>query len=244
MKIKTITIIISTYLLSLTLQSHAQNFTEVSQSIGIEVLHESKQYLGGGVAFFDYDQDGWLDIYATTGSNGADHLYHNRGDGTFEEVGSLAGLGITQEFRTMGVITGDLNQDGFTDVFVSTWEDQSTLHSSQKNMTGSRNLFFINQGDGTFREVGEQIGLTHATFTMAASFGDYNLDGQLDLYLGNYIKAPKWTSEEGFQHIGHENLLYLNQGVRKDGLPSFCRSWQGIGCQRHRLCFGLYLHRF
>ncbi|MEZ4887904.1 MAG: VCBS repeat-containing protein [Chitinophagales bacterium] len=65
MKTKTITILL--YLFFLVSQSHAQTFTEVSQSIGIEVLHEGKQYLGGGVAFFDYDGDGWLDIYATTG---------------------------------------------------------------------------------------------------------------------------------------------------------------------------------
>ncbi len=224
---KTITLPI--LLLFLSLQCFPQSFMEVSQSTGIEALHEAKNYLGGGVAFVDFDRDGHLDGYVTTGSNGVDHLYHNQGDGTFKEVGTAAGLGITEEFRTLGVITGDVNRDGFPDLFISTWEDAETLHSHQKNMQGSRNLLFLNNQDGTFTEVGEQVGLQQATFTTAATFGDYNLDGQLDLYLGNYIQKAQYSPEAGFQHIGHENLLYLNQGSDANGLPTFVEVGEALG---------------
>ncbi len=174
-------------------------YTEVSIESGIAFQYDSALLIGGGGAFFDYDNDGWQDIYLA-GGGGDDALYRNNGDGTFTDVSDEAGLESVADFHTVGAVTGDIDNDGFRDIFVTTWDTQ-------------RNLLLHNNGDGTFEEMGEELGFTDISFSVGASFGDFNLDGYLDLYLGNYIeKNGGYTEEEGFLHEGYVNLFYINNG--------------------------------
>jgi len=171
----------------------------VSIESGIVFQYHSAQLIGGGGAFFDYNNDGWQDIYLA-GGGGGDALYHNNGDGTFTNISEGAGLGSIADFQTVGAITGDIDNDGFRDVFVTTWDTQP-------------NLLLHNNGDGTFEEISQQIGLVDTSFSVGASFGDYNVDGYLDLYVGNYIERNGgYTEENGFGHEGHVNLFYINNG--------------------------------
>lgn len=132
-----------------------------------------------GVAFLDYDNDGWLDILVLTGSRFGDppatasvRLYKNNRDRTFTDVTERAGL-----FRTgyaYGVTVGDYNNDGYDDLFITGW---------------GQNTLYRNNGDGTFTDVTEKSGLVNplARFGSGCAFIDYDRDGRLDLFVSNYL---------------------------------------------------------
>jgi len=135
----------------------------------------------GGVAIFDYDNDGRPDIYLVNGSTiGAMRgkekapraaLYHNLGNWKFEDVTDKAG--VANERWGMGVAVGDYNNDGRPDLFVS-------------NFGVSR--LYRNNGDGTFTDVADKLGVARKGWSTGASFGDYDGDGRLDLFVPGYVQ--------------------------------------------------------
>ncbi|HEV2491935.1 MAG TPA: CRTAC1 family protein [Terriglobia bacterium] len=138
---------------------------------------------GCGIAFFDYDQDGWPDIFqvsATTlegfphGKSPRCHLYHNNRDGTFTDVTAKAGL--TRTGWGQGVCIGDYDNDGWDDLFVTYW---------------GQNALYHNNGDGTFTDVTEKACLTQhgprPRWNNGCCFVDYDKDGHLDLFVANYV---------------------------------------------------------
>ena len=136
---------------------------------------------GTGVAFVDYDNDGWLDLFLVNGSTlegfaegkaPTNHLYRNRRDGTFEEVTKRAGLGASGWGQ--GACVGDYDNDGFDDLFVSYY---------------GQNRLYHNHGNGTFDEVTRAGGLTQSRtrWGTGCAFLDYDRDGRLDLFVANYI---------------------------------------------------------
>ena len=142
---------------------------------------------GSGLAFYDYDHDGWLDIYLTNGDRlGTEwpkgkapiaHLYRNNRDGTFTDVTERSGLGVTG-WQT-GVCVGDYDNDGWDDLFCCFW---------------GHNILFRNHGNGTFTDVTKQAGLYRDEVRWGAgcTFLDYDRDGFLDLFVCNYLKLdPK-----------------------------------------------------
>ena len=138
---------------------------------------------GSGLAFFDYDHDGWLDIYLTNGDRlgtqwpkgkaPTSHLYKNNRDGTFTDVTERSGLGVTG-WQT-GVCVGDYNNDGWDDLFCCFW---------------GHNILFHNNGNGTFTDVTRKAGLYKGEVRWGAgcTFLDYDRDGLLDLFVCNYLK--------------------------------------------------------
>lgn len=144
---------------------------------------EKKDYIietaGPGVAFLDYDNDGWLDVFLLSGSRlegppegATNRLYRNNRDGTFTDVTAAAGL--VRAGWAYSVTVGDYNNDGFEDLFVTYW---------------GRNVLYRNNGDGTFTDVTEQAGLASAErrWGAGAAFVDYDRDGHLDLFVSNYV---------------------------------------------------------
>ena len=141
-----------------------------------DLIFEAK---GGGLGFFDYDNDGWMDLLLVQGSTVEAHmqgkdghcvLYHNKRDGTFEDVTEKAGL--THPGWGMGVSFGDYDNDGFADVYLTFL---------------GRNVLYHNNGNGTFTDVTEKAGVGDPRWSSSAGFGDYDRDGDLDLYVCNYI---------------------------------------------------------
>ncbi len=138
---------------------------------------------GSGLAFFDFDHDGWLDIYLTNGDRldtrwpagqaPTSHLYKNNRDGTFTDVTAHSGLGVTG-WQT-GVCVGDYNNDGWDDLFCCFW---------------GHNILFRNNGDGTFTDVTQKAGLAHPGTRWGAgcTFLDFDRDGHLDLFICNYLR--------------------------------------------------------
>ncbi len=167
-------------------------FRDVTQQAGIRFTHDNgafgKKFLpetmGPGVAFIDYDNDGWPDIFLVNGMDWPGHvqkhatpkLYHNNHDGTFTDVTHKAGLDV--ELYGMGVAVGDYDNDGFDDLFVTAYGQSRLFH---------------NNGNGTFTDVTQKAGLNGPKeFSTSAAWLDYDKDGHLDLVVGNYVQ---WTPE-------------------------------------------------
>ncbi len=173
-------------------ESSSIQFRDVTQPAGIRFVHNNgafgKKFLpetmGPGVAFIDYDNDGWPDIFLVNGMDWPGHvqrhstpkLYHNNRDGTFTDVTHKAGLDI--ELFGMGVAVGDYDNDGYDDLFVTAYGQSRLFH---------------NNGNGTFTDVTQKAGLlVPKEFSTSAAWVDYDKDGHLDLVVGNYVQ---WTPE-------------------------------------------------
>jgi enediyne biosynthesis protein E4 len=167
-------------------------FRDITQKAGIHFVHNNaafgKKYLpetmGPGVAFIDYDNDGWPDIFLVNGMDWPGHvgkhttpkLYHNNHDGTFTDVTHRAGLDV--EMSGMGVAVGDYDNDGYDDLFVTAMGQSHLFH---------------NNGNGTFTDVTQKAGLGGPKeFSTSAAWVDYDRDGKLDLVVGNYVQ---WSME-------------------------------------------------
>ena len=132
-------------------------------------------YDGGGIAAGDVNNDGLVDLYFTANLL-PNRLYLNRGNLVFEDVTETAGV-AGEAFWATGVTMADVNGDGFLDIYVST-----SMFPDKK----SRNELFINNGDGTFDELAADFGLDYRGYSTQAAFFDYDLDGDLDVYLLNH----------------------------------------------------------
>ena len=133
-------------------------------------------YMGGGVGIGDFNNDGKKDIFFS-GNQVSCRLYINKGNNQFEDITEKAGL-HTDVWCT-GVSIVDINNDGYDDIYVCVF-GKDLLHRS-------KNLLFINQHDLTFKEEAEAYGLADTGYSTQAVFFDYDKDGDLDMYLTNYL---------------------------------------------------------
>ena len=132
----------------LTTKAQKLPFTDITKQAGIDHKFEVFEGMfGGGAVAFDYDNDGFEDIFVTSGML-TDKLYKNNGDGTFTDVYSKSGLTLTDRYVTQGAAAADVNRDGFVDLFVTT----ITTKNKKKVIPRAINLFFLNNGDGTFTD--------------------------------------------------------------------------------------------
>lgn len=145
-------------------------FTEVAQKIGL-----AKPAKGLGIAMADYDRDGHIDLFFANDSM-VEHLYHNKGDGTFEEVGLLAGVAADIDGHTyagMGVDFSDYDNDGWPDIVVT-------------NLANQRYALYHNDGDGSFNYSSPAAGISRMTMTHSGwgvRFFDFDNDGRKDLLI-------------------------------------------------------------
>ena len=197
-------------------------FTAQTASAGIHFTHSNgatgKKYLpetmGAGGLFFDYDNDGNLDIFlvnsgsllASEHDTATNALYKNSGDGTFTDVTQMANVG--GRGYGMGCIAADYDNDGDTDLYLTHFGE---------------NQLYRNNGDGTFTDVTVHAGVGDARWSVSASFGDFDLDGRLDLYIANYLDYTLETAHDCYMegvHIycspheyqGVRDTLYRNNG--------------------------------
>src|SRR5271165_49496 len=208
----------------------------------------TKKYIiettGTGVAIFDYDNDGWPDIFLVNGTtldglpagaSATNHLYHNNHDGTFTDVTQKSGL--AHSGWGQGVCVGDYDNDGYDDLFVTYY---------------GKNVLYHNNGDGTFTDVSEKAGVagTGKSWGNGCAFIDYDRDGKLDLFVANYLDMDLATApvpESGpclYKGIlvacgppgmeSGKNILYHNNG---DG--TFTDVSAGAGLENANGTYGL-----
>lgn len=168
------------------LQLFAQTvFTDITKQSGIEhqfIVYEG--LFGGGACVFDLNNDGFEDIYLTSGTVN-DALYLNNGNGTFKNIFDQSGLQETSSYVTQGAIGADVNRDGWVDLFITT----ITSRDSVKKIPRAENLLFINNGNATFRNATKEYKLDQLySFSTGACFGDFDVDGYPDLYIANYFQ--------------------------------------------------------
>ncbi len=171
-------------------------------------------YMGGGVGVLDVNNDGLKDLLFT-GNQVSSKLYLNKGGNRFEDITQSAGLS-TNDWIT-GISVADINADGFDDVYLCTYG--KTLG------TRSHNLLFINQHNNTFREEGAEYGLADTSYSTQAVFFDYDKDGDLDMYLSNYMLNTSYSANYLFpKNVSGRSLandkLYRND-YKKGGHPVF-----------------------
>jgi hypothetical protein len=166
-------------------------FEDVTGAAGIHFIHNTGAFgqtylpetLGSGVAFIDYNNDGYQDILLLNGRDWPGHptklagstmkLYRNNRDGTFTDVTHQAGLDFP--IYAMGVAVGDYDNDGYDDLYITSLDGDRLLH---------------NNGNGTFTDVTAKSHLNNHGFATSAAWVDYDRDGRLDLFVGNYVN---WT---------------------------------------------------
>ena len=227
-------------------------FTDIADKAGLHAPiiygpEERTDYIlesmGCGVAFFDYDNDGWLDVFVLSGTRrdapvpgATNRLYRNNRDGTFTDVTQKAGL-MSQGWAC-GVTIADYNNDGFDDIFITQW---------------GQNVLYRNNGNGTFTDVTRAAGLLHKDrrWGTGCTWVDYDRDGFLDLFVSNYVVfdfqsipptgrnprcefkgVPVYCGPSGLQP--ERCLLYHNNG---DG--TFTDVTRSAGIDRAMPTFGL-----
>jgi enediyne biosynthesis protein E4 len=194
----------SVILLADVVMSSAQlKFTDVTATSGVRHQYEVHEGMfGGGAAVLDYNNDGFEDVYITSGMSN-DVLYRNNGNGTFTNVVSDVGIRTT-DFVTEGVAAADVNRDGWIDLFVTT----ITRRDTTQVIPRAENLLFLNNGNGTFRDATDEFRLRRLiSFSMGASFGDINRDGFPDLFIGNYFRNYEGT----LKFINDATIVNANQ---------------------------------
>jgi hypothetical protein len=198
-------------------------FTDVTAAAKITFKHTSgatgKKYLpetmGSGVVVFDFDGDGWPDLFfansknwpGTAGPEPVSALYRNNHDGTFTDVTKAAGLAVP--LYALGGVAADYDNDGLVDLYVT--------------CLGANHLF-KNLGQGKFADVTAKAGVGDPGFSTSAAFFDYDKDGRLDLYVANYVtwalekdlfctldgKRKSYCTPESYK--GQSGTLYHNRG--------------------------------
>jgi hypothetical protein len=215
-------------------------FKDVSDEVNLHFIHnpgvDSAYYMpesiGSGGAFLDYDNDGDLDIYLLNGAmrNKRDttkvkiknQLYRQEAGGTFSNVTKMSGLG--DPGYGMGVAVGDIDNDGYVDVYIS---------------NDGPDALYLNNGDGTFKNITKNSGIDNPDWGVSVIFLDYNLDNYLDIFVANYVEFDTsvyctdrvgrrdYCGPQGFP--GYPDRLYHNNG---DGTFTDVSSVSGIGSKQ------------
>jgi hypothetical protein len=188
-------------------RNDGRRFTDVSEKAGI---YGSEIAFGLGVAVGDVNRDGWPDIYVSNDFFERDYLYINNRDGTFTE--DLEREMPSISYSSMGLDMADVNNDGLLDIYVtdmlpedeyrykttSSFENWETYQAKVKNdyhHQFTRNMLHLNNGNGTFSEIGQMAGVSHTDWTWSALIADFDLDGRKDIHVTNGL-ARDVTSQD------------------------------------------------
>ena len=175
-------------------------FTDVTVQSGFDYEHGfseeeidgQQSFISGGVGTADYDGDGWVDLYVVRGSIGPNLLFRNLGNGKFQETGMNVGLDIDSS-RGSGPTFADFDGDGLLDLFIG-------------GISPTKPRLFKNTGNGLFQDVTETSGIAEikSPHTFSAAFGDYDLDGDLDLFITHWSNriSPDSSSEHLWRNNG------------------------------------------
>ena len=193
-------------------------FIDVARQAGVTFHHTSGasadkhlvETMGSGGLFFDYDGDGWIDIFVVDGGSITDasgaqraqhRLYRNRGDGTFADVTGRSG--IRHREYGMGACAGDVDRDGHPDLYITNY---------------GPNVLYRNRGDGTFTDVTAAAHVGDPRWSASCAFADLDRDGDLDLWVVNYVDADRAHSP--FCGDARSGIRFYCHPLKYEPLPS------------------------
>jgi Flp pilus assembly protein TadD len=186
-------------------------FVDVTESAGLRTKastatgNDLASYLGPGACFLDYDGDGKIDIFLPdNGADGGMSLYHNLGNGKFEDVTKKAGLDPT--LHAIGCTAGDYDNDGATDLAIS---------------FNGRVMLLHNEKNGTFKDVTQAAGIKSDGFNAGVTFIDYDHDGDIDLYITRFSDQPDVDPRESHRAPTAKAMVGTNIMWRNDGNGTF-----------------------
>lgn len=243
-------------------RNNGETFNEVTQDVGI--LKVALSYgLGAGIA--DINNDGWLDIYVSNDYTAPDYLYINNGDGTFTNTINEA-LGHTSRF-SMGNDIADINNDGYSDIFTldmlpednkrqklllapdnyEKFEFGLTMGFHHQYM---RNMLHINNGNGSFSEIGQMAGVSNTDWSWSALFADFDNDGLKDLFITNgsardythldFLKYMADYLKNNKNGLRRENILKLVHQMPSSNLSNYMyKNFNGWQFQQKMEIWGL-----
>jgi hypothetical protein len=200
------------------LEAVSVTFTEVAREVGLDFHHINGaspdkhlvETMGSGGLFFDYDNDGWIDIFLVDGGSLADEavarrarhrLYRNRGNGTFEDATNRSG--VVHRGYGMGACAGDYDNDGWVDLYVTNF---------------GPNVLYRNTGKRSFTDVTRQARVGLPLWSASCAFADLDRDGDLDLFVTNYVAAS--ASHSPFCGNARLNARYYCHPLTFDPLPN------------------------
>ncbi len=227
-------------------QETAWRFREVASEVGLNFQHgafvtglfeDPAAMMGAGLCWIDYDNDGWLDLYAVNShaedeydywvaNGGLPHnaLFRNEG-GTFRDVSRETGSALS--FRGNGCVAADFNLDGWTDLHIT---------------ADGPNALLWNNGDGTFTEGAAQAGIASPEWNSAAAVADVNEDGWPDLFVGSYIDldytVPRPIGAFPQDYYGLPDRFYISNGLDEDGRVTFQEVTREVGLFRDERALG------
>ncbi|HEX9112057.1 MAG TPA: CRTAC1 family protein, partial [Terriglobales bacterium] len=224
--------------------NHDGTFTDVSAKSGLNFCG-----WGYGVAVGDYDNDGWEDVYIT-GFHGS-ALFHNNHDGTFTDATAKAGVGNADRWGTSAAF-GDYDNDGYLDLYVANYVDVDMndlpkfgdgvfcqyrgipVNCGPRGLKGARDRLYHNNGDGTFADVTEKVGIdTGSYYGLGVLWLDYDKDGCLDLYVAD-DSSPSLlyhnNCKGGFTEVGAAaGVAYSSDGLEQAGMGIDSADYDGDG---------------
>ena len=196
--------------------SFTRGYLQPSVDSGIKQDGDVREF-GGGVAAGDYDNDGWVDLFIVRGDIGPNLLYRNMGDNTFRDMAHEAGVAFTksatENYKHSGPGFADMDGDGYIDLFIGGIESDPAR-------------VYRNDGDGTFTDVtaGSGLGDMNARYTISSAFGDYDLDGRLDLFLSHWGTTrdledePDLSTENLWRNVSENSVIRFEDVSRSSGI--------------------------
>jgi hypothetical protein len=194
--------------------NHDGTFTETGVLSGVAFNDDGREQAGMGAHAVDYDGDGWLDIIKTNFSDDTPTLYHNNRDGTFSDVTLEAGLGKNSQFLGWGTLFVDIDNDGWSDIFMANGHVYPEVDTKGLNNTfRERKLLYWNEHDGKFRDISMTSGpgISSPFNSHGVAAADFDNDGNVEILVNNSHDRPSLLKNNG----DHGNWILLDLQVTK-----------------------------
>jgi hypothetical protein len=221
--------------------NHDGTFTDVAVIAGCAYSENGHEQSGMGVGVADYDCDGWFDIFKTNFADDTCNLYHNNGDGTFNDVTFASGIGVNNQYVAWGCGFLDYDNDGWQDLLQVNGHVYPEIEGHDTGQTFKNpRLVYKNLGDGRFKDVSSQMGpgISEHFSSRGAAFGDYDNDGDIDAVILNMNDLPSLLRNDGGNKQNWIKLKLIGTACNRTAIGARVRVVTGKHAQMDEVASG------